>query len=532
MSTASTPSFLSQNDVKLPSPKLTQIPSTIPFLQMCHKFQEIKQVHAQLIVSGLIHHKPNTSRLLESYVSMSQFQDACKLFNSIKNPDSFAYNATIRALILDKCPDKSIYMFHDLLSNGIIPDSHTYTFILKACSKLKVLSEGKQIHCLIIKNLRETNSFINSSLVHMYSNSNDMESAKKVVDGLVQEDVLASNALVTGYLNQGQVEVAKKLFDKMVTKNDASWSIMSSGYTKNGMYEEALIVFAEMLAFEIVVNEAGLVSALSACTHLGNLEKGMYIHKYINMNVVKVGTKLLTALVEMYGKCGWLEGSYQVFEAIPRKDVVSWGTIISCFAFHGQPEKCFELFDRMVSSGVLPNEVVFVSILTACSHSGLVEQGCHYFVKMVNGFEIRPSVEHYGCMVDLLGRVKRLSDAEELISTMLQPPNKVIWGTLLNACRLHSDYSTGRRVYQHLTEMEKLVGDRYKLAARMFDEMGEVEDANDIRKFTSDKNLHSRSGLSMIVVDGDVHNFMVGDISHQKSKEIYHLLMGQSRYTK
>ncbi|KAF5730426.1 pentatricopeptide repeat-containing protein [Tripterygium wilfordii] len=231
-------------------------------------------------------------------------------------------------------------------------------------------------------------------------------------------------------------------------------------------------------------------------------------------------TTVATAIIDMYSKCGSIECGYQMFQEMPRRDVVAWGAIISGFAAYGQAWKCFELLDEMVADGIHPNEVVFVGILTACSHGGYVRKGQQYFNRMVNEFGIRPTIEHYGCMVDLLGRAGMLAEADELIMSMPEEPNAVIWGSLLHACRMHNDLRRGYRAYKRSIELEPSLGDRYKLASLMFANAGEKEIATNIRKLIKKRELETLRGSSFIEVDGNVHEFVAGDINHQEMREI------------
>lgn len=509
------------------SSRATRIPTTVLLLQLCHHFQEIRQLHAQFVTSGLIHrHHLNPGRLIESYVSVNQIYHALSVFNTLPSPDVFAYNTIIRGLTLSNRPYDSLLLYDKLLLTGLIPDNYSYTFVLKACSHFKSVSIGKQVHAQIIKDATSPDTHIHSSLIHMYANSGSIDSAERVLGEFSEENVVAKNSIIAGYFSQGLVQVARQVFENMTAKDTASWSAMITGYTKNGRYTEALIILREMMDSRVPLNESTLVSSLSACSHLGAFDLGRWIHAYINRIGAKVSVTLGTSLVDMYANCGCIESSYQVFRNMPQKDVVAWGAIISGFAIHGQAEKCFQLFDEMIACGTLPNEVIFVAILSACSHGGYVGLGNYYFNQLVFCYRIRPTVEHYGCMVDLLGRAGLLAEAEEFISSMPEEPNAVIWGALLGACRMHKDLRRGEWAFKQLVKLEPTSGDRYKLAAHLFVDMGEKERVDEIRKFVKDENLEMTCGSSFIEVDGVIHRFVVGDIDHIRSRDIYRMLEG------
>lgn len=498
--------------------------STLVLLQMCQNFQEIRQVHAQLVVSGLLHCPPNAGRLLESYATLSHLDYDLSIFNATPCPDVFAYNTIIRGLTLGKDPYHSLLMYNQFLLDGLYPDNYTYTFVLKACSQLKAISEGKQVHCQILKAGTPPDTYINSSLISMYMNSGNLSCAEHVLAEFSQENTLANNSIISGYLSQGFVERARTVFNNMAAKDVASWSAMITGYTKNGLYAEALTIFQEMMVSQVCPNESTFVSSLSACAHMGALDQGRLIHAYINKIGAKITVKLGTALIDMYAKCGSIKCSYKTFRRMAHRDIVAWGAIISGFAMHGEACKCFELFDEMVAQGIQPNEVIFVAILSACRHAGCVELGHRYFYQMVHDFGITPSIEHYGCMVDLLGRTGHLAEAEEFILAMPEEPNSIIWGAMLSACRTYSGQKIGNLAFRHLAELEPMSGDRYKLAGQMFSYAGEKENATRIRKFIKENDLGTTRGLSFIEVGCVITEFVSGKVDHRRGSEIHRML--------
>jgi pentatricopeptide repeat protein len=531
MASSLSPPSSPKQKLQIPSPKTpAKIPAAIHLLQLCHSFQEVKQIHAQLVVSGLLDRRPNAGRLIESYVSTSQINLAFSIFQRLPSPpDVFAFNTMIRGLTMGKCPHDSLLLYDKLLADGVAPDNYTYTFVLKACSHLGALSEGKQVHGRIVKAGIAADTHVHSSLIHMYTASDSIACAEGVVAEFPAENTIAKNSMISGYLRKGHVEKARRMFDAMGAKDVASWSALVAGYTKNGMYSEALAVFREMMVSKVHPNESTLVSSLSACAHLGALDQGRWIHAYLDKARVKISVSLGTALIDMYAKCGSIECGYEVFQHMPQgqRDVVTWGVIISGFAMHGQAEKCFQLFDEMVAAGIHPNEVIFVAVLSACSHAaGYVELGHHYFNQMIHDFGIRPSIEHYGCMVDLLGRAGQLAEAEELIASMPEVPNSIIWGALLGACKTYKDLRRGNRAFRHLIDLEPMSGDRYKQAGLMLANAGEKADAVKIREFIKENDLKTTCGTSSVEVDGVVHEFTVGKIDPRKLRDIHRLWMG------
>ncbi|XP_002531775.3 pentatricopeptide repeat-containing protein At5g66520 isoform X1 [Ricinus communis] len=526
-SSMASPFFPKEREVKLPFATLTRSPATVILLQLCQNMHEVRQLHAQFVVSGLLnHHSLCGRRLLESYVTMSEISYARSIFERIPYLDVFVYNTMIRGLMLGKRPYDSLLLFNELLLGCLKPDNYTYTFVLKACSNQKALPEGKQVHCQIIKAGISPNTHIHSSLIHMYTSSGSIVEAECVLREFSEENTLAKNSMISGYLSKGHVDKARAMFDQMKAKDVASWSAIITGCTKNGMHTEALALFEDMMVSHTLPNESALVSLLSACAHLGALHQGRWIHAYIDRIGADMSIRLSTTLIDMYAKCGDIQSGYKFFRKMPRRDIVTWGAIISGFAIYGQAKKCFELFEEMVADGIYPNGVIFVAILSACSHAGYVEEGKLYFNQMIVDLGIRPSIEHYGCMVDLLGRAGQLKEAEEFIISMPEKPNSVIWGSMLSACRTHNDLNRGSWAFRHLIELEPRSGDRYKLAGLMFGNAGEKQEATKIRKMIEDQGMETTCGSSFIEVDGTIHEFLVGDTIHNEAAEIYEVWKG------
>lgn len=545
MAVATPPATLSIPSIPFQSPSFSRNGNRIPaaavvLLEMCRDSQEVRQVHAQLVVSGLLHRPPNTARLLESYLKVSHVCSALTILGAMPCPDVFTYNTIIRGLARLHHPYHSLLMYKRLLLEDLTPDNHTYTSVLKACSQLEAqaLFEGKQVHGQILKaGISPADTYIKTSLISMYTNSASMSCAERVLAQLSVEeralDACNNNAIISGHFRQGNVERARTVFDKMAAKDVASWSAMITGYTKNGLYTQALAIFQEMImvnSHQVCPNESAVVSSLSACAHLGALHLGRWIHAYINKSSgAEISVNLGTALVHMYAKCGSIQCSYKAFQVMAHRDIVTWGTVISAFAMHGQAHKCFRLFDEMVSQGIQPNEIIFVAILSACTHAGHVELGHHYFNQMVHDFGITPSIEHYGCMVDLLGRAGHLAEAQDFILAIPEEPNSVIWGALLSACRIHNDLERGKVAFRHLLEFEPLSGDRYKLAGLMLCSAGEMENATEITRLLRENDLETTRGFSFIEIDGIVSEFVSGKLDHYRAREIHGMLQTFSR---
>ncbi|KAG9448847.1 hypothetical protein H6P81_008812 [Aristolochia fimbriata] len=502
-------------------------PPTIFLLQICQNLRELKQVHARLVVTGLLRFRSTALKLLESCVSISEIEYAWSVFERIPSPDTFGFNTLIRGLTLANSSYISILLYKEMVLIGCIPDNHTYTFVLKACSSIRALDEGQQVHTRIIKAGVSPNTHVHSSLIHMYANCNRVDCAERVFDEFPQEETVIMNSMISGYFNCGRPEDAREVFYQTSERDVATWSAMVSGYVKNEMYMEALQVFRALTVSEVKVNESVVVSALSACGRLGALDQGRWIHAYVEKIVKEEMSVVLgTAIVDMYAKCGSIETSYEIFCKMRMKDEVTWCAMILGFAVHGRADRSFELFNEMTAAGVRPNGAVFVAVLTACLHAGDVERGLCYFDRMKRVYGINPSMEHFGCMVGVLGRAGLLAEAEEFISAMPERPNAVIWATFLSGCRIHKDVRRGKRAFRHLLELEPMSGDRFKLMGLVFATTGNHDEAVKVWRLIKEGDMETTCGSSLIEVDGVVREFVAGDVGHEKAREVYAVIEG------
>ncbi|XP_031269987.1 pentatricopeptide repeat-containing protein At3g62890-like [Pistacia vera] len=274
----------------------------------------------------------------------------------------------------------------------------------------------------------------------------------------------------------------------------------------------------------LVGDKVTMVSLLLACTHLVALETGKWLHAYIMKKVIEVDVALGTALVDMYAKCGSIENAEIVFEELAEKDVMTWTALVVGLAMCGQGDEALKYFHEMQISGLKPDAITLVGALVACSHAGLVEEGISYFNSMTKTYGIQPSIEHYGCFVDMLGRAGRIAEAEELIKKMPMTPDHFVLGGLLGACRIHCNLEVAERVAQQLLELYPDNGGSYIILSNIYSLSRKWEEAKRIRELMAERKIKKSPGCSLIEVDGVVHEFIKGDSSHPQSPVIYEML--------
>lgn len=546
-----------------PTPKLSQKTVLDILNKKCfNSLQHLRQVHAIILRTGHFQDHYVSGTLLKCYANphFNNFASAIKVFDSIPWPNVFVCNVFLKRCLENGEPHKAISCYHDhmvLSNNTNKPNKFTYPSLLKACAITGCVKEGVQFHALVVKHGLSGDKYIKSSGIQMYASFGFIKEARRMLDGSGETDVVCWNAMIDGYLKCGEVEAAIELFGFMPDKNvgswntmitglarcgmvekarilfnemeerdEISWSAIIDGYIKKACFKEALEVFQEMQREKIRPSQYILPSVLTACANLGSLDQGRWIHMYVERNSFHVDAVLGTALVDMYVKCGRLDMAWQVFEKMKVKKVSTWNAMIMGLSIHGRAEDAIELFTKMhgEEKRLKPNGVSFVGVLNACAHAGMVKRGLALLNSMKRVYGIEPEMEHFGCVVDLLGRAGLMEEAEKFIESMPIKPNAAVLGALLNACRIHGNVELGEKVGWVLLDMEPQNSGRYALLSNIYAKAGRWDDVTRVRKLMKERGIKTVPGSSMMEVGGRVHEFKMGDDSHPQKKEIYVML--------
>ncbi|CAJ1969717.1 unnamed protein product [Sphenostylis stenocarpa] len=445
------------------------------------------------------------------------------------NVQSFVWNNLIRASSISRVansafpPPLSLYLRMRL--HAVLPDLHTFPFLLQS---IDTPLPGCQLHAQIFLLGLANHSFVQTSLINMYSSCATLTFARQVFDEITQPDLPSWNAIIHANAKAGMIHIARKLFDQMPERNVISWSCMIHGYVTCGEYKEALSLFRSLLTLggsKLRPNEFTLSSVLSACARLGAFQHGKWLHAYIDKSGMKISAVLWTSLIDMYAKCGSIERAKCIFDKMGReKDVMAWSAMVAAFAMHGLSEECFELFARMVNDGVRPNAVTFVGVLCACVHGGLVNEGEEYFTRMKNQYCISPTIQHYGCMVDLYSRVGRIEDAWDLVKSMPMKPDVTIWGTMLSGARMHGDIGTCEVSITKLLELDPTNSSAYVLLSNVYAKLGRRKEARHLRDLMEVRGIKKVPGCSLVEIDGIICEFFAGDSSNPETQEICRML--------
>ncbi|XP_016487733.1 putative pentatricopeptide repeat-containing protein At5g37570 [Nicotiana tabacum] len=487
---------------------------------------------------------------------------ATSVFEHVIQPNVYVWNTLIKGYSKHSSfADCFLILKQMKRSMNVIPDKYTFPSLVKSCSSALALREGQSVHGLIVRYGTDSDVFVGSSLIDLYGKCNQIEYARRIFDEMPLRNEVTWTAMVVGYIYFGDLSQARKLFDEMPHKNIASWNAMISafvkfgdllsarklfdsmpgkdvvsfttmidgyakagdmasarflfdqsfdrdiiswsalisGYAQNGQPNEALKIFHEMLSMNVRPDEFIMVSLMCACSQLGRLDLANWVEHYMSQNSFDLNqVHIAAALVDMNAKCGNMERATMLFEGMPKRDLVSYCSMIQGLSIHGCGSQAVVFFDRMLNEGLVPDDVSLKVILTACSRAELVKEGCRIFNLMINKYPVKPSPDHYACVVDLLGRSGKLKDAYELIRSMPIEPHAGAWGALLGACKLHCDIEVGEEVSHRLFELEPQNTGNYVLLSDIYAAANRWLDVALLRQKMSEKGLKKIPGCSWV----------------------------------
>ncbi|KAL5208318.1 hypothetical protein ABZP36_032753 [Zizania latifolia] len=449
---------------------------------------QLRQVHAQLLTSSLL-------------------------------ADRFLPNSFLRSL-LPASPLRALRLFPRLRriattsNNPLFPNAYTFSFLLKASASLVPHASPRlvsSLHALALLVACDAHAYVSNGLIHAYASSGLLRSARRVFDLNVScRDVCSWTSLLTAYGRAARLDDARALFDAMPEKTAVAWGAMLSAYVGDGSFTEAVGVFQEMLRARVRPNRAAVVGVLTACTALGALEQGKWVHALVAGAMDGV---VATALVDMYAKCGSLEMARQVFAGMAERDVFAYTAMISGLSDHGRCREAIELFGRMQAEGVRPNEVTFICVLSACGRAGLVGCAREIFASMTTAYGMDPGVEHYGSLVDVLGRAGLVEESLDVVREMPMRPDSYVLGALLNACAARGDTEAGKKVADWLAEMGLDHSGVQVQLSNMYAGRSKWEDVVSVRRAMDDRRVAKVPGCSLVEVDGVAREFVAGDRS-------------------
>ncbi|KAF3450532.1 hypothetical protein FNV43_RR06617 [Rhamnella rubrinervis] len=466
--------------------------NVISWTTMINGFMQFGEVeNAEL----LFHEMPTRdvaawNSMISGYCSNGRVEDAINLFEVMPLKDLISWTSMIGGLDQNGKSGEALFLFEKMMGSGFEPTSTTLVCALTACANLLALHLGVQIHGQIIK------------LGYCFDN-------------------FLSASLITFYANCKQIENACRVFEVSLHKNVAVWTALLTGYGSNCKHESALKAFGDMIRVGVLPNQSSFTSALNACCRLEALDRGKEIHSLAFKLGLETDVFVGNSLIVMYSKCGFVNDGVAAFKRIGTKNIVSWNAVIMGCAQHGCGMWVLVLFNRMIRVAMNPDEITFTGLLSACCHSGMLQKGRHIFKIFSQNKLVEVKLEHYACMVDILGRCGKLEEAEDFIRNMPLKPNSMVWLALLSSCRVHPNLDVAERAVKSILDLEPHCSAAYVLLSNIYASASRWSDVSRIRGKMKHNGVLKEPGSSWFTLKGLRHEFLSGDRSHPLSGKIY-----------
>ncbi|CAA7406126.1 unnamed protein product [Spirodela intermedia] len=454
-----------------------------------------KQLHAHSTKRGLTGDPFVAAALVDMYMKNGEVNGARRMFDGMKTRDVVLWSALLAGYSQNGLPQEALQVYEQMRRAGVAVDNVAVVSAIAACSQLQELHlAGGGLHSLALKS------------------------------GFVAE-VVVGTALVDMYASCGELPAAKQMFGEMHHKDLVAWNCLINWWAEKGPPLEAFKLFVEMQrSRRLKPNGSSLAGLLPAIARCGSLQLGKSCHGFMLRRNFGSDEFVVTALMDVYAKSGDLVVARKLFDGICSRNVISWSAMIAGCGAHGRVEEALSLFDEMLRRGIRPNHITYIGVLSACVHGGFVDEGRRYFLQMIEHHSITPSLQHYTCMVDLLGRAGLFEEARELIRGMPAEPPPEIWGALMGACRIHGNVKLGKYAAEKLFELKPADPGFYVLLSNIYAAAHMWSEVRRVRGLMRELGLRKPVGWSSVEIGCRIHSFLSGDKSHPDSDEVYERL--------
>nr|GEY72859.1 hypothetical protein [Tanacetum cinerariifolium] len=499
--------------------------------------QSGKQLHAHLIVTGLARSTYIASKLISFYTQCRKTHHARQLFDEIPKPNARRWIVLIGAFSRHGFYNEAMGVFSEMQREGVGANKFVIPSVLKACGHLLDIKTGETLHGVVARREFGLDVFVSSALIDMYAKCGRVEKARRVFDMMVKMDSVAMNTMVAGYVQHvyvidALVLVEKSRFlgvvpnlvtwniliagfsqandDAMVTKlfklmqedgidpDVVSWTSVISGLVQNFRIHKAFDYFKKILGSGLHPTSATISPLLAGCAILADLCRGKEIHAYSVVNGIEKDVFVKSALVDMYAKCGFIHEAKTLFNNMPERNTITWNSMIFGLANHGHCSEAIDLFNQMVDEKIELDHISFTAVLTACSQSGMINLGKNLFLIMQENYRIQPRLEHYACMVHLLGQEGKLDEAHELIKEMVIEPDVFVWGAFLGACKIHGNVALAEMAAKRVAELEPESAGSGLLLSSLYADAGSWGYAAKVKRKMKKMKLKTLPGTSWI----------------------------------
>ncbi|KAK7329378.1 hypothetical protein VNO77_23540 [Canavalia gladiata] len=493
--------------------------SVLPACSQLEMLRTGKEIHCYAMRNeDLIENSFIGSALVDMYCNCKHAEKGRLVFDGMSRRTTAVWNAMLAGYARNELDDQAMMLFIEMVAESeFCPNATTLSSVLPACLRCEAFFDKEGIHGYIVKRGLGRDKYVQNALMDMYSRMGRIEISKRIFGGMDRKDIVSWNTMITGFVVCGCYDDALNLLHDMQRGHEDKSNTFGD-YQDDG-------------CIPLKPNSVTLMIVLPGCAALAALGKGKEIHAYAVKQMLAKDIAVGSALVDMYAKCGCLNLARIVFDLMPVRNVITWNVLIMAYGMHGKGEDALKLFRRMTTEKdskrevIRPNEVTYIAIFAACSHSGMVDEGLDLFHTMKANHGIEPTIDHYACLVDLLGRSGQVEEAYKLINTMPSNMSKAdAWSSLLGACRIHQNLEIGEIAAKHLLVLEPNVASHYVLLANIYSSAGLWDQAMDVRKKMKEMGVRKEPACSWIEHGDEVHKFLAGDASHPQSKELYEYL--------
>lgn len=416
--------------------------------------------------------------MLAACVKSGDIKTARQMFDSMSISSITSWNAMISGYFQNGNDKEAIKLFREMQFQNEKPDRTTLAVALSCCAGMGFLEAGKQIHAASLKNAFHIDVYVASGLVGMYSKC-------------------------------GKTELAKHIFYMMPELDIVCWNSMIAGCSLNSLDKEAFTFFKQMKEYGMFPTQFSYATVLSSCAKLSSSFEGKQVHGLITKDGYANDVFVGSAFIDMYCKCGEIDKARQFFNMMACRNTVTWNGMIHGYAQNGCGDKAVALYEDMIRSGEKPDDITFVAVLTACSHSGLTDTGFEIFNSMKQEHGIEPILDHFICIIDSLGRAGRFSEAEVFLDKMPYMDDPIVWEVLLSSCRVHANVTLAKRAAEELFRLDPHNSVPYVLLANIYSSLGRWDDARAVRDLMSDNQVKKTPGYSWIENKSIMQAFMM-----------------------
>uniref|UniRef100_A0A7N0VH88 DYW domain-containing protein n=1 Tax=Kalanchoe fedtschenkoi TaxID=63787 RepID=A0A7N0VH88_KALFE len=461
------------------------------------------------------------NRVVEMYAKCGSMELARKVFDEMRERDLCSWNVLVSGYAYAGMLDEARQVFDEMGDR----DSFSWTAMISGYAR-----SGRGVDALELFRLMQcvegcrSNKFTVSSVISAAACCACLNSGKEIHGHIIRagldSDEVVWSSLSDLYGKCGSLEQARYIFNKALGKDVVSWTAMIDRYFGEGRREEGYQLFSNLMESRVKPNDFTFAGVLNACAGHAAEDIGKQVHGYMMRVGFDLSSFAASALVHMYSKCGNMTNAKRVLHETKWLDLVSWTSLINGYAQNGQPEEALQSFELLLETGIRPDHVTFVAVLSACTHAGLVDKGLEYFESIKEKYGLTYTGDHYACVLDMLARSGRFKEAEDIINKIPMKPNKFLWASVLGGCRIHGNIDLAARAAEALFEIEPENPATYITLANIYATAGKWGEVSNIRKIMQDRGLTKKPGMSWIKIKREVHVFLIGDTSHPMFKEI------------